>query len=46
MSYEECEMLNRYTAPRAARNLRRQRMIHLGCRAGAFLAGLLIGLAL
>ena len=46
MELQELEYINSLTAPRAERSLRIQRVVQLGCRAGVFLAGLLLGLAL
>lgn len=46
MELDELEHLNRLARPRAERSLRVQRVVQLSCRAGVFLAGVLLGLAL
>ena len=46
MSYEECEYLNKVTAPRAAKRLRTQKAINAACWGMTFLLGFLLGLAM
>lgn len=46
MNYEECEYLNKVTAPRAAKRLRTQKAINAACWGLTFLLGFLLGFLL
>lgn len=46
MSHEECEMLNKHTAPHALKRIRAQKAITAACWGLVFLLGFMLGLAM